>query len=139
MAEVKKAMISPSILAADFAKLGEEIEYTFDKSQVGSVHVVFSSDLNRDTLPGSPCERMHATRANVRLDSPQMYMPKTLCREYYIYGELEGKREQLAHVTENRCRYLHTVTNKVFDKLILKPVASWGDGDTVPVFSFDFE
>ena len=30
MAEVKKAMISPSILAADFAKLGEDVKDVCD-------------------------------------------------------------------------------------------------------------
>ena len=121
------------------AKLGEEIVYSFDKTKVNSVHIVFSSDLNRETLPGDHCERMHATRSNILLDSPQVYMPKTLCREYTLYGELEGNREILAEVQDNRCRFLHLVTEREFDKLILLPTASWGDDNTVDIISFDFE
>lgn len=121
------------------AKLGEEITYSFDKGHVGNVHIVFSSDLNRTTLPGGDCERLHATRSNILLSSPQIYMPKTLCREYEVYGECDGKRELLAHVSDNRCRYCHLSVDKSLDKLILKPISSWGEGDTVPVFSFDFK
>ncbi|MBE6651066.1 MAG: FAD-dependent oxidoreductase [Ruminococcaceae bacterium] len=121
------------------AKLGEEIIYSFNKAKVNSIHIVFSSDLNRETLPGDNCERMHATRSNILLDSPQVYMPKTLCREYTLYGELEGKREILAEVQDNRCRFLHLVTEREFDKLILLPTATWGDGNTVDIISFDFE
>ncbi len=124
--------------AAYNARLGSEIVYSFDKALVESVHIVFSSDLNRDTLPGSNCEKMHSTRANTRFDSPQIYMPRTLCREYVLFGELDGVREELIKVTDNRCRYLHLELNREFDKLILLPISSWGEGETVPVFSFDF-
>lgn len=125
--------------AAYHARLGDEIEYSFNKARVGSVHIVFSSDLNRETLQGGACERGHCTRANVLLDSPQIYMPRTLCREYVLLGECDGKREELLHVTDNRKRYLHLDLDRELDKLILKPVASWGEGDKVPIFSFDFE
>ena len=125
--------------AAYNVRLGEEIVYSFDRTKVTSVHIVFSSDLNRETLPGGNCERMHCTRANITLDSPQVYMPKTLCREYILYGEKDGAVTELLHVTDNRRRFCHLAIEDEFDKLILKPMASWGDGDTVPVFSFDFE
>ncbi len=121
------------------AELGSEIAYSFDKEKVGFVHVVFSSDLNRDTIPGGACEKMHATRSNILLNSPQMHMPKTLCREYLLYGELQGERIELARVTDNRCRFLHLEVNRELDRLVLLPIATWGDGNTVDVISFDFE
>ena len=37
---------------AYFAAPGEQISYCFDESKIGTVHIVFCSDLNRVTLPG---------------------------------------------------------------------------------------
>lgn len=120
------------------ATAGEEIIYSFDATDISSIHIVFDSDLNRDTLPGSDCERMHSTRANNRLDSPQMCMPKTLCREFSLVGELTGKKTELLHIMDNRKRAYHLNVNEKFDKLILIPLGGWGDDDKIPVISFDF-
>lgn len=124
--------------ASYFAKANEEIRYTFDKANVSSVHIVFSSDLNRDTLPGSNSERVHSTRANHRLESPQMHMPKTLCREFKLIGKLDRKEYELLRVYDNRKRAYHIDVNKDFDSLILVPIDSWGDNEKIPVISFDF-
>jgi len=120
------------------ANSGEQICYKFKKTEVSTVHIVFCSDLNRDTLPGSVCERVHSTRANHRLDSPQMCMPKTLCKEFKLVGELDGNRYELLHVLNNRKRSYHLDINKTLDKLILIPVDNWGNDDKIPVISFDF-
>ena len=120
------------------AVLGKEIVYEFEKTDVSSAHIVFCSDINRDTLEGSHCERTHTTRANRRIDSPQMYMPKTLCRDFTLFGESAGERFVLLDVKNNRKRAHHVLVNKPLDKLILVPHSSWGDGDEVPVVSFDF-
>ena len=122
----------------DAPAAGSEIRYGFPRSAVHSVHVVFDSDLDRDTLPGGQCERTHSTRANVRLDSPQMCMPKTLCREFVLAGERDGERTELLHVTDNRKRAYHLKVDGAFDALVLIPLDKWGDGD-IPVISFDFE
>lgn len=119
-------------------KLGASAEYSFQAENVGYVHIVFDSDLDRETLPGSDCERTHCTRANTRLDSPVMHMPLTLCREFALYGELDGKREEIMHIENNRKRSYHIPVNKKIDKLTLVPLSSWGDGDSVKVISFDF-
>ncbi|MBR6632833.1 MAG: FAD-dependent oxidoreductase [Clostridia bacterium] len=121
------------------APLGKEITYSFNTAEVKSLHLVFSSDLNRETLPGSNCERIHTTRSNIKLDSPQMHMPKTLCREFTLYGELEGKREELLTVSDNRRRAYHLELGRSFDKFVLIPIASWGEDNTVDIISFDFE
>ena len=105
---------------------------------ISSIHIVFCSDLNRDTLPGNVCERTHLTRANQRLDSPQMCMPKTLCKEFKLVGELNGSQYELLHILNNRKRSYHINVNQTFDKLILIPVDNWGDNKIIPIISFDF-
>lgn len=120
------------------APLGKEITYSFDASKISEIHLVFCSDLNRKTLPGSSTERTHMMRCNQKLTSPQMHMPTTLCRRFTLYGELNGKRHTLLSVSDNRQRAHHIEPNMTFDKLILVPEASWGESDTVPVISFDF-
>lgn len=120
------------------APLHSEICYEFTETNVSSVHLVFHSDLNRDTLPGSECERHHTTRACHRLDSPQMHMPKTLCKEFKLIGELKGQQFELLKVTNNRKRSYHLDLNRKFDKLILIPESSWGKETEVAVISFDF-
>ena len=77
-------------------------------------------------------------RANQRLDSPVMYMPKTLCKEFALYGERDGIRTELLRVENNRKRSYHVAVNGVFEKLILVPLASWSDSERIPVVSFDF-
>ena len=120
------------------APLGQEIAYRFPKAQVNAVHLVFDSDLERDTLDGNHCERIHTTSALYRLDAPFMHMPTTLCRAFTLYGECEGKREALLSVTDNRKRAYHIPVEKEFDSLILIPTESWGAEDSTPVISFDF-
>ena len=72
------------------------------------------------------------------LTSPQMHMPKTLCKEFKLYGELNGERCEILAVKNNRKRAYHISVNQYFDKLILVPVSGWGDNDEIPVISFDF-
>ena len=121
------------------APLHSEICYEFEETNVSSVHLVFCSDLNRNTLPGSECERHHTTRACNKLDSPLMHMPKTLCKEFKLIGELKGQQFELLHVTDNRKRSYHLELEKTFDKLILIPIDTWGDAEEVTVISFDFK
>ncbi len=122
-----------------FASRNEEIIYSFDARRILSAHIVFDSDLNRETLPGGRVERNHITRANTQLDSPQMHMPKTLCKDFALFGELDGVRYELLNVTNNRKRAYHVNINKTFDKLILIPKSTWGENEKIPVISFDFE
>ncbi len=119
-------------------KIGDEICYTFNEAEIKSVHIVFDSDLSRTTLPGSPCERTHNMRANVKLDAPYMHLPKTLCKEFKLVGSLGGTEEVLLHVKNNRKRSYHLSLNKVFDKLSLIPLSDWGNNGEVSVISFDF-
>lgn len=125
--------------ASYMAVANEEIVYSFEAQSISDVHIVFDSDLNRKTIPGGWCEQSHSMRANRTLKSPQMHMPKTLCKDFTLIGELDGKCTELLKVTNNRKRAYHIETGQIFDKLILVPESSWGDGDKIPVISFDFK
>ena len=114
-----------------------QVVYTFDPITVTSIHLVFSSDLNRDTLEGAEVERTHTTRCNTHLDSPQLRMPAPLCKEFKLLGQLNGESIELLHVTNNRKRCYHLAVDRIFDKLILEPIATWG-GETADLISFDF-
>ena len=120
------------------AENGKEISYITSDVQPTHAHIVFCSDLNRRTLPVSDCERMHSMRANKRLDSPQVHMPSTLCREFKLIGERGGVRTELLHITENRRRSYHLPINETFDKLILIPISNWGGSEKTKIVSFDF-
>lgn len=115
-----------------------EIRYAFEKRNISAVHIVFDSDLNRRTLKGSVSERLHSTRANRRLDSPQMHMPTTLCREFKLMGESNGVQTELLHVTDNRKRCYHVKVDREMDALRLIPLRSWGEEERISVVSFDF-
>lgn len=104
---------------------------------VKSVHIVFDSDLNRETLPGDECERLHATRCNIRLDSPVMTMPKTLCKAFVL--EIETKNGKITVKEENnRKRAYHIPVNGNVSSIKLTPITNWGDTDDTPIISFDF-
>lgn len=126
------------VSAAYYADPCENITYSFDKRRIDSVHIVFSSDLNRDTLKGSKCERTHNTRANQLLDSPQLYMPKTLCREFKLIGETGEAKTELLHVSDNRKRSYHIELSGEYDRLTLIPIDTWGEDKKIAVISFDF-
>ena len=114
------------------------ITYAFEKKCVKEVHIVFDSDLERETLPGSWCERTRSMRANRKLNAPQMHLPTTLCKEFKLIGECNGVEKEVLHVTNNRKRAYHVRVDECFDKLTLIPCDSWGTDETIPVISFDF-
>lgn len=118
---------------------GHRLQYEFQEPQfVKELHVVFDSDLDRETLPGHWVERQRSMRANVLLESPQMHMPKTLCKEFIVSVRTVGGTEELLHVTENRRRSHHLKVGKEVLGLEMTIVGNWGDQDQTNVFSFDF-
>jgi len=126
--------------SASFAAApAQEICYRFPAHTVESAHLVFCSDLNRNTLPGGSCERNHTIRANQLLSSPQMHMPHTLVKEFVLYGECSGERFELLRVSENRKRAHHVKIDRELDSLILVPYGTWGNYESIPVISFDFK
>lgn len=119
---------------------GEAVEYRFPAPiRVEAVHLVFDSDLNRVTLPGDPCEREHATRANIRLDSPQFHLPLTLCKSFRLETDTPAGTVTLLDVTENATRAYHVaVEREDVTALRLIPRENYGGEEETRVFSFDF-
>ena len=117
---------------------GEVVSYSFPACTVNSVHLVFSSDLNRDTLDGAEVDRRRSTRCNLRLDSPQLHMPLILCREFELVGELDGEKTVLLRISDNRRRCYHLSVGQRFDTLTLIPTEGWGN-DSIDLISFDFD
>lgn len=120
-------------------KNGSAAEYKFSKPEkIKSLHIVFDSDLNRDTIPGDFCERYHATRCNICADSPQMHLPKTLCREFILEADTAEGKKQLLHINNNRKRAYHIDVDCNVTAVRLIPLSNWGESGETNVFSFDF-
>ena len=119
---------------------GQPLEYRFDIPRtIDTIHITFNSDLNRDTLPGGQVERQRSMRANVRLDAPLMYVPKTLCRAFRLEAVTAEGTTVLTDVTDNARRAYHvTVGREDITALRLIPLENWGGTAETDVFSFDF-
>ena len=120
-------------------KTGTALEYKFDKEQhIGSVHITFDSDLDRETLPGGHCERTHTMRCNTLIGSPQFYVPKTLCKKFKLEIITENGVETITDENENLKRAYDVPIDKNVLGIRLIPESTWGGGEDVNVFSFDF-
>lgn len=118
-------------------KNNSKITYNIE-NKADSVHIVFDSDLNRETLPGDHCERTHATRAQVLLDSPVMTMPKTLCKSFTLIGIKDGEAHEILKVDNNIKRAYHISLPNSFSEISLVPHSNWGNSDATNIISFDF-
>lgn len=120
-------------------KNGTAVEYRFDKPEkINAVHITFDSDLNRETLPGDYCERYHPMRCNVLLDSPQFYVPKTLCKEFKVEIVTENGIKTIAAEKQNLNRAYDIAVNEEVSGIRLIPISNWGESAGTAVFSFDF-
>ncbi|MBR7098320.1 MAG: FAD-dependent oxidoreductase [Clostridia bacterium] len=120
-------------------KNGDCVEYQLPApSKLDAVHIVFDSDLNRQTLPGHWCEQGHVTRANVLLDSPQMHLPKTLCKTFRLTAETDQGEITLLSVENNIKRTYHCPISVAVNSLKLQVLGNWGDLEETPLVSFDF-
>ena len=121
-------------------KNGTPLVYRFDRPQsVETVHIVFDSDLDRTTLPGDVCERTHTMRCNVLLDSPQAYVPKTLCKAFALEAETEDGVVEIYRTENNLKRAHHLPLGRDVKALRLIPLTNWGGIEQTRVFSFDFK
>jgi len=120
-------------------KNGTKIEYNLDKAEdVAAIHLVFNSDLNRVTHNGDLCEREQNCRCNVLLDSPDIFVTKTLCKDFTLeITDESGKTEALKYTDSVKRSYDIPVGKKV-TKIVLIPESNWGDTEMTDVFSFDF-
>ncbi len=118
---------------------GTPLTYRFAEIQaLDSVHIVFDSDLDRETLPGDRCERTHGTRANVRLDSPVMHLPKTLPKAFRLTALSEMGEIELLSVDTNIKRAYHVTLDAPVSALSLTVLENWGGTEKTPIISFDF-
>lgn len=118
---------------------GSVIAYSFAApTKVREIRLIFDSDLDRVTLPGDSCERVHSMRANLLPDSPVMHLPTTLCREYLLEAvRPDGSAEVLREETDN-CRRLVLIpcTGKVIALRLTLRSAHCG-GQRMRLFSFE--
>jgi hypothetical protein len=119
---------------------GEGVAYRFDApTAVEAVHLTFDSDLDRATLPGDKCEREHATRANIRLDSPQFHLPLNLCKAFRLEADTPDGVKVLLNVERNALRAYHVkVGRDDITAIRLIPLENYGGSGETRVFSFDF-
>lgn len=121
-------------------KNGTPLVYEFEKPiKVKSVHVVFNSDLDRDTVDGSWSEKVHITRANRLLGDAILSMPKTLCREFSLTLFKGEEKIKEISITENKLRAYHVEVNDGVTKIALNVKSNYGNFDSTDVFSFDFK
>ena len=119
-------------------KNGTEIKYTLENENVSDIHIVFDSDLERATLSGHWCERQRSTRCNVLLNSPDLIVPKTLCKDFTLLITDENGNTETLKYTENLKRAYDIPVNMKVKEITLIPETNWGDSDTTAIFSFDF-
>lgn len=121
-------------------KNGTSLEYKFEKPEkISSVHITFDSDLNRKTLPGDYCERYHTMRCNTLLDSPQFYVPKTLCKEFKLEIMTVNGSKVISEISCNLNRAHNISINEEATAIRLTPISNWGENDLTTIFSFDFK
>ena len=122
-----------------FFETGDEIKYEFTVPEhLGTAHLVFDSDLDRDTLPGDECERRHTMRCNVLLDSPKTHLPLTLVRDYRLTFTDRNGVESTVTVKDNIRRMNEIKIEKTVITVSLTVLRLWGDSKKVHIFSFDF-
>lgn len=121
--------------------LGTPVTYRLEKAcQPELIHVAFDSDLDRVTLPGSPCEREHAMRCNILPDSPVMHLPKTLPKRVTVKVCCADHTERILFQSENnRLPVLNLTVEQPVTEISLLIEELWhSDVAEAHVFSFDF-
>ena len=121
-----------------FCKLNDKITYSFNTPQyVEIAHIVFDSDLDRNTLPGDECERYHSMRNNIFKDSPKMHLPKTLIKDYTIECVMSDGTVKNIDITNNIKRMNEIVIDSLVKSISLIPKNLWSEQEKVHLFSFD--
>lgn len=121
-----------------FCQLNDKITYSFNEPQyVEIAHIVFDSDLDRNTLPGDDCERYHSMRCNIFADSPKMHLPKTLVKDYTIECVMVDNTIKNIDISNNIKRMNEIVVDSLVKSISIIPKKLWGEQDKVHIFSFD--
>ena len=77
-------------------------------------------------------------RCNVLLDSPQFYVPKTLCKEFKVEIVTENGIKTIAEEKQNLNRAYDIAVNEEVSGIRLIPISNWGESASTAVLSFDF-
>lgn len=109
--------------------------------QITEVRIVFDSDLDRQTLPGSQTERRHMTRCNLLPDSPVMHLPSTLCSDFILEGLDETGSPVITKKTTNNLHRLVKLPlhGRKLSALRLTPLAAHAGGTQMRLFSLDVQ
>lgn len=118
---------------------GSVVEYVFPSPvALKEIRIIFDSDLDRVTLPGDKCERVHSMRANLLPDSPVMHMPTTLCRAYRLEAvRSDGSAEIIRDETDNRHRLVRIPYSGSVVSLRLSLLSAHCGGERMRLFSFE--
>lgn len=122
-----------------YIRLGTPVVYGFDTPTfVNEARIVFDSDLERTTLPGDACERLHGMRANIVPESPVMHLPLTLAKTYRIEILTADGWSTMKEDCENHLRCVLVPVGKEVTAIRLTVDECWYSrrGD-VHIFSFD--
>ena len=103
---------------------------------VGSIRLVFDSDLNRQTLPERERRLQRAMRHNIRLCWEKSHMPTTVVRDFDLILTLAGGREEIIPIRDNHQRMVRIPCGKELLAVRLVPLETWGSADC-HIFAFD--
>lgn len=119
---------------------GRSVSYTFEKPEnVGKIHLVFDSDLERETFAGDRCEKSHSTRSNILKTSPRQHIPYGLCKAFRVEAvEEDGAKTLLFEEKNNLLRCRSIPVNRKVKEISLTVTENHGGTDKTRIYSFDF-
>lgn len=120
---------------------GTSLIYQVDNKLVKNIKIVFDSDLLRETFKGiSECEKHHSMRANHLLDSPTMFVPLTLAKEYVVrIKTVDNQWKIIKKDTRNLKRNVVIPVNKTVKAVELTVHKNWGDTANTNIFTFEIK
>lgn len=91
---------------------------------VQKLRIILDSDINRETFPKSweSNWKTYPMRCNIRLESPDLFVPKTLLRRFEVYAD----GELIASVENNYQRLVNIAINREVSEIQIVPLETWG-------------
>jgi hypothetical protein len=122
-----------------YVGLGEEIVYNFKVPvHADKIKIVFDSDLQRISFGDMhECEKHHTMRCNILDDSPRMFVPKTLARDFSVEIEYEDGRIERKEFKDNLRRNVLIAVGEKIKKMKLAVKSNWGNTNSTRVFTFE--
>ncbi len=120
---------------------GKVIKYEIKDKYVKQIKIVFDSDLLRNTFTEMhESEKIHPTRSNILLDSPTMFMPTTLAKEFSIVCKDKNNTTIFNFDEQNNIRrnIILDVNKKCCSvELVIK--SNYGGTDATNLFTFEIK